>query len=116
MRYTPGPLKIVVRYAEGNEVIVGESAFVIILATLVVRTFLPHRAPKGARLLPGPSNTKLDLQLDSHVLGKLAFSRRIVHLGYPVVGNLLSIPPKHSWLQFKEWADEYGTNLWPKTW
>ncbi|KAH9892379.1 cytochrome P450 [Xylariomycetidae sp. FL2044] len=28
--------------------------------------------------------------------------------GYPIVGNLLDIPPKHSWLKFKEWADEYG--------
>jgi cytochrome P450 len=24
------------------------------------------------------------------------------------VGNLLDIPPKHSWLKFKEWADQYG--------
>jgi hypothetical protein len=24
------------------------------------------------------------------------------------VGNLLEIPPKHSWLKFKEWADQYG--------
>ena len=26
----------------------------------------------------------------------------------PLVGNLLEIPPKHSWLQFKKWADQYG--------
>ena len=28
--------------------------------------------------------------------------------GKPIVGNLLDIPPKHSWLQFKKWADRYG--------
>lgn len=28
--------------------------------------------------------------------------------GYPLIGNLLDIPPQHSWLKFKEWADEYG--------
>ncbi|KAF2453855.1 cytochrome P450 [Lineolata rhizophorae] len=25
-----------------------------------------------------------------------------------LLGNLLDIPPYHSWLKFKEWADEYG--------
>ncbi|KFZ24257.1 hypothetical protein V502_01249 [Pseudogymnoascus sp. VKM F-4520 (FW-2644)] len=28
--------------------------------------------------------------------------------GYPLIGNLLDIPPTHSWLQFKTWADQYG--------
>lgn len=28
--------------------------------------------------------------------------------GKPLVGNLLDIPKKHSWLQFKKWADQYG--------
>lgn len=28
--------------------------------------------------------------------------------GKPVIGNLLDIPPKHSWLKFKDWADQYG--------
>ncbi|GAB1213345.1 hypothetical protein ATERTT37_002494 [Aspergillus terreus] len=28
--------------------------------------------------------------------------------GKPFVGNLLDIPKVHSWLRFKEWADEYG--------
>ena len=33
----------------------------------------------------------------------------IYHLvGKPIVGNLLDIPPYHSWLKFKEWADQYG--------
>ncbi|KAF2095712.1 cytochrome P450 [Rhizodiscina lignyota] len=26
----------------------------------------------------------------------------------PLIGNLPDIPPKHSWLKFKEWADQYG--------
>ncbi|KAL4888249.1 cytochrome P450 [Aspergillus ambiguus] len=29
--------------------------------------------------------------------------------GKPIVGNLLEIPNKHSWLKFAEWAKEYGT-------
>lgn len=40
--------------------------------------------PEGASLPPGPP-------------------------GYPIVGNLLDIPPKHSWLKFKEWSDQYGS-------
>jgi hypothetical protein len=28
--------------------------------------------------------------------------------GNLIVGNLLDIPPKHSWLTFKSWADQYG--------
>ena len=28
--------------------------------------------------------------------------------GKPLVGNLLDIPPYHSWLKFKKWADQYG--------
>ncbi|KAL4803882.1 cytochrome P450 [Aspergillus unguis] len=28
--------------------------------------------------------------------------------GKPIVGNLLDIPKVHSWLKFKDWADEYG--------
>jgi cytochrome P450 len=25
-----------------------------------------------------------------------------------VVGNLLDLPPRHSWLKLKEWSDQYG--------
>lgn len=39
--------------------------------------------PQGAREPPGPR-------------------------GKPLVGNLLDIPPSHSWLKFKEWSDHYG--------
>ncbi|KAJ3461119.1 hypothetical protein MRS44_011986 [Fusarium solani] len=28
--------------------------------------------------------------------------------GVPILGNMLQIPPHHSWLKFKEWADQYG--------
>ena len=28
--------------------------------------------------------------------------------GVPLLGNLLSIPPRHSWLQFYSWSKEYG--------
>ena len=31
-----------------------------------------------------------------------------IALGYPFIGNLFDIPKTHSWLKFKEWADEYG--------
>lgn len=41
------------------------------------------KLPKGTILPPGPP-------------------------GKPLVGNLPDIPPKHSWLKFKEWADRYG--------
>lgn len=29
-------------------------------------------------------------------------------LGKPLIGNLLEIPPQHSWLKFKEYVDAYG--------
>ncbi|KAI9709926.1 MAG: hypothetical protein M1820_003004 [Bogoriella megaspora] len=29
--------------------------------------------------------------------------------GKPIVGNLLDIPPEHSWLKFKQWSDKYGS-------
>ncbi|KAL7908167.1 cytochrome P450 [Trichoderma velutinum] len=28
--------------------------------------------------------------------------------GFPILGNLLQVPPTHSWIKFKEWADQYG--------
>ncbi|KAL4878052.1 cytochrome P450 [Aspergillus karnatakaensis] len=51
------------------------------IAWLLAR-FTP-RAKHDKRILPGPP-------------------------GKPLVGNLLDIPPHHSWLKFKDWADEYG--------
>jgi hypothetical protein len=32
----------------------------------------------------------------------------VYNIGKPFFGNLLDIPKSHSWLRFKEWADEYG--------
>lgn len=29
--------------------------------------------------------------------------------GKPIVGNLLDIPPKHSWFKFQEWSKKYGS-------
>ncbi|KAI1613250.1 cytochrome P450 [Exophiala viscosa] len=29
--------------------------------------------------------------------------------GIPILGNLLQVPPYHSWLKFKEWSDQYGS-------
>ncbi len=37
------------------------------------------------------------------------FNTLLTCTGKPFVGNLLEIPPKHSWLKFKEWADQYGS-------
>lgn len=38
-----------------------------------------------------------------HCFVKLTYSA-----GKPLIGNLPDIPPKHSWLKFKEWGDQYG--------
>ncbi|OCT46111.1 25-hydroxyvitamin D-1 alpha hydroxylase [Cladophialophora carrionii] len=63
--------------------------FLVGTTVLLLAAILIHNAsnrskvPPDARLPPGPK-------------------------GKPIVGNLLDIPPKHSWLKFKEWADQYG--------
>lgn len=31
-----------------------------------------------------------------------------MYAGKPIIGNLLDIPPYHSWLKFKRWSDTYG--------
>jgi cytochrome P450 len=60
---------------------------VLAALTILLAIFLATRGrksiPPGTKLPPGPS-------------------------GYPVLGNLLSIPPIHSWLQFYSWAQKYG--------
>lgn len=60
-----------------------------------------EKLPKGARLPPGPSG-----MLDSKTC--TASGLDMTAIGVPVVGNLLDIPQKHSWVKFKVWADQYG--------
>lgn len=60
---------------------------ILVLATFVAVALISFRSkrslPNGTRYPPGPP-------------------------GKPLVGNLPDIPSKHSWLQFKKWADQYG--------
>lgn len=57
----------------------------LILITALVRRQMEEnrRRPPGTKTPPGPA-------------------------GVPILGNMLQIPPHHSWLKFKEWADQYG--------
>lgn len=60
-------------------------AGLLILITGVVRRQIEEnrRRPPGTKIPPGPD-------------------------GIPILGNMLQIPPHHSWLRFKEWSDQYG--------
>ncbi|EXJ92987.1 hypothetical protein A1O3_01543 [Capronia epimyces CBS 606.96] len=60
-------------------------AGIIICAGILIHHFFGSKAriPQDAKLPPGPP-------------------------GLPVLGTLLDIPPQHSWLKFKSWADQYG--------
>ena len=65
-----------------------QTTSIIVVAALVlfISTYIlnPKRSPpEGSQYPPGPPRK-------------------------PFVGNLLDIPQKHSWLQFKKWADQYG--------
>jgi cytochrome P450 len=33
---------------------------------------------------------------------------KVKYTGVPLLGNMLQVPPTHSWIKFKEWADQYG--------
>lgn len=57
-------------------------ALAIAVAFLLTASFR-KRPPPNSTLPPGPK-------------------------GLPLLGNLLSIPPKHSWLQFFAWSKQYG--------
>ncbi|KAH6718400.1 cytochrome P450 [Leptodontidium sp. MPI-SDFR-AT-0119] len=56
--------------------------FLVVIAYALCTPSKP-KLPSGSKLPPGPP-------------------------GKPFVGNLPDIPPAHSWLKFKEWADKYG--------
>lgn len=60
-------------------------AGLLILITAFIRRQVEEkrRRPAGTKVPPGPD-------------------------GVPILGNMLQIPPQHSWLKFKEWADQYG--------
>ena len=79
-------------------VVVG--ALVLSVMGLLVHAF-SHRSntPKGTRLPDGPPGKRLSC-LQEVLLTAMA--------GKLFIGNLLDIPPKHSWLKFKAWADQYG--------
>ena len=56
-----------------------------IIGQALIRCYLNKRAlPDGSRPLDGPP-------------------------GKPLVGNLLDVPPYHSWLKFFEWSKQYGS-------
>ena len=82
-------------------------AAVILFAVCAWLLFVKSKAviPAGMKPLPGPKG--------KHYL-TLAFIERTLtcHLGLPLIDNLLDVPPKHSWLKFKQWADEFGPICW----
>jgi len=63
-----------------NLVLVG-CAFVVLL--LIARPSRRQKLPDGANMPDGPP-------------------------GKPIIGNLLDIPPYHSWFKFTEWSKQYG--------
>ncbi|OAL29828.1 hypothetical protein AYO20_09021 [Fonsecaea nubica] len=63
--------------------LVAGTAVLLLVGILIQQYSNRQRIPPNAKLPPGPK-------------------------GKPFVGNLLDIPPQHSWLKFKAWADQYG--------
>ncbi|KAK5043488.1 hypothetical protein LTR84_011957 [Exophiala bonariae] len=55
---------------------------------------------KRAGLAPGPPGVCSYSVEDPSMIDNIT--------GKPFIGNLLDVPPFHSWLKFKEWADQYG--------
>lgn len=77
-----------------------------ILSALIFRyassyLFSGVRIPPGSRLPRGPKGTiSMITQTQAFILTQ--------SLGVPILGNLPQVPLTHSWLKFKEWADQYG--------
>lgn len=67
-----------------------------VLGTILLGILLRSKPKSKLPQPPGPPGTPP------------GFERLKLTLGLPILGNLLQMPPKHSWLLFKEWADEYG--------
>ncbi len=98
-------------------------AFVIFIVAFVVsqNAWASKSIPKGTKRLPGPHGRFaksycfiLFFLLDwvSVVLCDQFFESNLSDgslPGLPLLGNLLQVPPSHSWLQFKEWADIFGS-------
>src|SRR6266498_3281921 len=98
-------------------------AFVIFIVAFVLsqNAWESKSIPKGTKRLPGPHGRFaksycfiLFFLLDwvSVVLCDQFFESNLSDgslPGLPLLGNLLQVPPSHSWLQFKEWADIFGS-------
>lgn len=71
----------------------------LFLLLIVVPWLQWHRRTESRSKLRGPLVRR----------GWLACSNTTnMQSGKAIMGNLLDIPPCHSWLKFKEWADVYG--------
>lgn len=72
-------------YLENNKAML--ATIVIVSGILAACAFLllqsPKQLPTGSQLPNGPQ-------------------------GKPIIGNLLDIPPYHSWFKFQEWSNRYG--------
>lgn len=79
----------------------------LFLAAIVAVVLLRSRRakaslPPGTKLLPGPPGAE-----HPSSLSRIYFTNPFL-TGKPLVGNLLDIPPQHSWLKFREFIQEYG--------
>jgi hypothetical protein len=66
--------------------LLGATLLVVVVSIVSSAFDRRKRPPPDSRYPPGPS-------------------------GKPWVGNLLDVPPKHSWIKFREWSDQYGPLL-----
>lgn len=98
------PSKLLDYDQESNAILVASICCLSIVCIVALISSYSSRPPRSKQLLPGPKG-------ESHIVSGILewrLTRRVGHSGLPLLGNLLQIPPQHSWLQFKAWADEYG--------